>query len=85
MMLTHVYKLACLAHGTECRLNYCFGLTHEGDNCAVGGFAGVNIKKSDTVNALYLVCYLFDNTHVAPFAEIGHALYDAFHVVHILN
>ena len=74
VVLPHVYDLAGLLRSTEGGLHDSLGPTYEGDDGAVGGLAGVHIEEADTFHRLYLVCNLLDDTHVAPLAEIGHAL-----------
>ena len=55
------------------------GFTDEGDDGAVGGLTGVDIKEFDTFDLLNLGSDLIDDIHVAAFAYIGHAFNELFH------
>ena len=78
-MLAHIDELRRTLHGLECGLCDIVGRAHHGDHGTVGVSAWIDIQKLHTGNRLDGTGDLLDDPFVAPFREIGHALYDPLH------
>ena len=79
VMVTHIDKFASLFHNLESGLYHRLGTAHKGNHRAVSGLAGVNIQKFHTRGTLDNCRNLIDNSHVAPFAEVGHTFHKSVH------
>ena len=77
VMMAHVDELCGTAHAAECGFHHIIGRAHKRYHSAVGGFAGVYIKEFHTFHRLYGIGDGFDYILIAPFAEIGHTLYNS--------
>ena len=82
VMMPHVDNLGGLLHCTESGFHNFLRLAYKSHDCTVGGRTRVHIEEPYSLNALRSVSDLFDNLHIASFAEIGDA-FDKFtcHVV----
>ena len=83
MVTAHVNDLRCFLGTPEGGLHNSLWLAHEGNDGTVGGFARVNVEQLNALYRLDGISNLFDNAHVAPLAEVGHALDNLF--FHSLN
>ncbi len=80
LVLAHVDEFGGLLHSLESGFDDRFGAADEGDDGAVGGFAGVDVEQADAARPLDGRSDAPDHLPVASFAEIGDALYDSlFH------
>ena len=74
VVLAHIDQLRRLAHCAESSFHYRIRFAHKGNHCAVCSFSRVHIKQTYACRIADLVRDLLDNTHIAPFTKIGHAL-----------
>ena len=84
-MLAHIDELCGLAHCTESGFAHFCGRANHGDYRAIGGCPRVYIYQPYPLYPLDFGRNLVDNTHVAPLAEIGHALYQLLLFAHDCN
>ena len=83
MVLPHIDELPGLLHAEKRRLDHRLRLAHEGHHRTVRCVARVHVEQFHTLHTLNLVGNLFDDSHVAALAEIGHALNNLLKVCHV--
>ena len=81
VVLGHIDKFGSLLHHLIGGFEHRLGLTHEGDDGAVGGLAGVDIEELHTFDLLNLGSHLIDDIHVAALADIRHAFNKLLHIL----
>jgi hypothetical protein len=80
LVLAHVNELAGFFDGEKGGFDDGGWCTDKGYDGAIGGFAGVDIQKSDAGYGFDLIGDLFDNGRGAAFAEVWYTLYYLLHM-----
>ena len=72
-VLGHVNEFGGLLDQPKRGLADDFRRPHERDDGSVGGFTGVDVQQTDSINGFYNTGYRFNHGRIAPFGNVGHA------------